>query len=928
LNSYATAAQDNSDVSTTARPLIGREDELGAITGLLEARRLPGAIVLHGQAGIGKTSLWLAGIDIAVSESYSVLTCRPSEAETRLGYTGLADLVGGRVNDVLPELPPIQRRALQAALLLGETRAEVDERAVAAAFLAALRLIARDGPVCVAVDDLQWLDAASVATLRFALSRLDDEPIATLLTVRGEPPSWLRRSLPETKVVLEVDGLSVGAVHLLLRMHLDASFPRPTLIRLWETSAGNPFYALELAGALQRRGGTPAPDDPLPIPSTLDELLRERVESLASAAIDVARVVAAVAEPTTDVVEVALGAAADAGLAEALDARILELEGDRLRFTHPLLASAVAARQTPTRRRSLHARLAKIVPTGEERARHLALATTEPSREIASTLEGAARSAHARGTSATAAELAEQALRLTPPTDADDARRRLFLSADLHHGSGDNARALALLTEAQAKAAPGPERAAVLVRLADVEAGPRESEALYRRALAETEGDDALEATIHLRLAGLMRWGEGVERGADHAELAVRAASRSDDVALRCSALAVHADWRFRAGRGIPRIEMHEALALERALPAGPLVDGPTNFLVHQLVWSVELDTARPLLLELRELHKACDDPGSEATALWNLGFLEWRAGNWDEADRYAAASLELKTQLGRAMPPDEFLGAIIAAHQGRIDDARARAEREIAGGEAAGIRISLSGSGWVLGFIELSLGNAIEALPHLRRSYAIRNSFMREPGMRVELGDLVEALLAIGALDEAESIVTDWEPRAAAVDRAWLLAILARCRGLLLGARGDLAAAFVSFDRAVAEHDRDVDPFSRARTLLALGRTQRRAKKRAAARATLEDALARFETLGAPLWAEQTRAELARIGGRSASHDELTEAERRIAELVAEGRTNRDVAVALFLTEHSVETALSRIYRKVGVRSRTELARRLGSNS
>ena len=116
----------------------------------------------------------------------------------------------------------------------------------------------------------------------------------------------------------------------------------------------------------------------------------------------------------------------------------------------------------------------------------------------------------------------------------------------------------------------------------------------------------------------------------------------------------------------------------------------------------------------------------------------------------------------------------------------------------------------------------------------------------------------------------------------------------------------------------------TRARTLLALGRTQRRAKKRAAARTTLEDALARFETLGAPLWAEQTRAELARIGGRAPSRGDLTEAERRIAELVAEGHTNNEVAAALFLTEHSVETALTRIYRKLDVRSRTELARAL----
>jgi DNA-binding CsgD family transcriptional regulator len=170
--------------------------------------------------------------------------------------------------------------------------------------------------------------------------------------------------------------------------------------------------------------------------------------------------------------------------------------------------------------------------------------------------------------------------------------------------------------------------------------------------------------------------------------------------------------------------------------------------------------------------------------------------------------------------------------------------------------------------------------------------------------------------------------PPAASLDRAWALAILARCRGLLLAARGDVEGAFTSFERALVEHDRSIDPFQHARTLLAFGRTQRRAKKRAAARATLDDALARFEHLGAPLWAEQTRAELTRIGGRAPSNGELTEAERRIALLVAEGRTNREVAATLFLTVHSVETTLTRVYRKLEVRSRAELARLFAANS
>jgi DNA-binding CsgD family transcriptional regulator len=204
----------------------------------------------------------------------------------------------------------------------------------------------------------------------------------------------------------------------------------------------------------------------------------------------------------------------------------------------------------------------------------------------------------------------------------------------------------------------------------------------------------------------------------------------------------------------------------------------------------------------------------------------------------------------------------------------------------------------------------------------------MLEPAQRLELGDFLEALIAVGELDEAAEVLATWQERADALDRAWALAILARTRGLLLAARGDLEGAFASFERALAEHDRSADPFHRARTLLALGRTQRRAKMRGAARATLDDALAEFERLGAPLWAEQTRTELARIGGRTASRGELTEAERRIADLVAQGRMNREVAAALFLTEHTVETALTRVYRKLGVRSRAELARYFAAKS
>jgi len=888
-----------------------------------------GITVLKGEAGIGKTTLWLAGIDAASARGYRVLASRPSEAESSFSFAGLADLLGAAADDVLPELPPIQRQALEGALLLGESAPAADDRAVAAAFLGALRLLAADGPLCLAVDDLQWLDAASRAPLRFALARLDDEHVAALFAVRGNLPDWLRRAVTDEQMrSIELAGLSVGATHELLRSRLDVTLPRPTLIRVWETSGGNPFFALELATALLRRGGTLAPGEELPIPSDLDELLHERLDGLSAAALSVACAVAALAEPTASLVEAAVGSRSETGLAETLAARVLELDGERVRFTHPLLGSAVAARQTPAGRRALNARLADIVPTAEERARHLALATVEPDRDVAALLEDAARTAQARGATAAAAQLAEQARRLTPASNRDDARRRLLVAADLHDQAGDPGRAIALVEQARAASAPGSERATIVAQLARVQASPQHAVALYREALSEAEGDDAVQATVHLRLANLMRLSDGVERGIEHGELAVRAAARVGDAALRCRALAAYGLLHFNGGRGIPRTAMDEALSLERSLSDWPLDDGPTWTLGHQLWWSADVDRARVLFAEIRAVATARNDPGLEAGALWFLGFLEWRAGNWDDAELHVSASLDLTEQLGRLLPPLKLPAAVIAAHHGRVDDARATAQGAIARAEAEGIRIAQSGHGWVLGFVELSLGDAAAALAYLRPAYEIRNDFHLEPGMRLELGDLLEALVAVGELDEADEVLTTWQERAERLDRAWALAILARGRALLLAARGDLEGAFVSFERALDEHARSTDPFNHARTLLALGRTQRRAKRRGAARATLEDALARFERLGAALWAAQARAELARIGGRARSRGQLTEAESRIAQLVAGGRTNREVAAALFLSEHTVEGALTRAYRKLGVRSRTELAHRLGDLS
>ncbi len=913
--------------------LVGRDEELESLVRLLDAPdELPAAAVVVGEAGIGKTALWLAAAEEAAARGYIVLSCRPSVAEARFSFSGLADLLDGHVADVLPELAAPQRSALETALALSSS-GPVEERLVAFAFLNALRCLAEGNRVMLAVDDVPCLDKPSAALLQYALPRVETEPVATLLTFSGEPPSWLSRGLTSGRLLeLTLGPVSVGALHELLRSRVDIALPRPVLLRIWERSDGNPFFALEVARALQRRGRSLVAGEELPLPPSLEELVRERLDGLSAPALEVVRAVAALAEPTVALIEAAAGRHADRGLADALEAGVLQLDGDRLRFTHPLLGSAVSAHSTPTERRSLHERLAELLPGGEERARHLALAAAGPNSEAASALEEAAQTAHARGAPTVAAELAEQTLRLTPPADVEELRRRALVAADLLRNAGDSRRAIALLEQARASAPPGPARAAVLMHLVQPTwdaRGPREALVICQEALAEAEGDDALVATIRLDLADLMRGfveGASSDRGLEQTELSVAAARRTGDPALRCRALAMFGLLNFIAGRGIPRAEMEEALALERSLGASPIAEA-TWVLAHQLAWSgEELSRARGHLHAYREAIGERQGLEERFVLLW-LSLVEWRAGNWDLAGRYAADMLVLAAQAGyeTEQPIFDLAAAAIAAHQGRVDEARVRAADALALAEKVGSRLAQALHLWVLGFIDLSLSDPAAGLANLRRAWEIYDELgYFEPGHRLELADTLEALIAVGELEEAERLLAPWERRARALDRTWAIAITARSRALLLAARGDFAGSLAAFDHALAEHARCVYPFEYARTLLALGITQRRAKQRRAARATLEQALGIFEGLGAPLWSDKARTELARIGGRAPSRKDLTEAERRIAALVAEGRTNRDVAAALFLTEHTVETALTRVYQKLGVRSRADLAARL----
>lgn len=906
---------------------VSRATEAQAVSDFLElCRRKPASLLLEGEAGIGKTTLWLSAVQLARARGMHVLTARAAATESVMAYISLADLLSAVEADVLCVLPEPQRLAVDRILLQvsDDGAATTDQRAVAASFLSVIDILSDSAPVLVAIDDLQWLDPSTAHVVAYTARRLSG-PVGLLTTLRtgdGDDVSWLQLEEPDAMARIRLEPLTIGGVHEVISAHFGRSISRQTVLRIHEASGGNPFYAIELARAMTERESNAE----MTLPTTLAGLVASKIGILDADIRESLLAVACLAAPTVELVSQATGRGIEQcvqGLLVAEARGIVTIDRNQLRFTHPLLTAGVYTEATPTQRRAMHRRLACIVDHAELRARHLALAATYGDAATLDALDAAAELAGQRGAPAAAAEFIELAQEL----GADGSERQIRCAA-FHFNAGDAARARAILEEMIGLPAPADVHAKALSLLGLwtlLDGSSRDAAALLERAATEAAGDDRLlvQILVPLSFARLnIREFDGATRAVREA---VTAASQLDEPGFLSRALSMQVMVGFLVGDGFDELALQKAVQLDEPGDPPSAMLWPTMHRAELLAGIGRLDEARRELQSIRQLYI---ERGAESE--WMIGAFHsalteiWR-GDFAEASLIGADAMERARQLHRDLPMSVALmiHTAVAAYSGDKLAARRHATAALAAAQRCDSPALVAvWPATTLGFLEVSLGNYEAALDILDPLLSAVHKAPRATEIFVApfLPDAVEALIQLDRLDEAERLTEVLETNGHRLDRPWMLAVGARCRAMLLAGRGDVIAALATAELALAEHQRIPMPFERARSQLLLGQLQRRLRRRDAAATTLQGALETFQQLGTALWAERTEAELARGVSHKRRSDILTPTEERIAELAASGMTNRDIAAALFISVKTVEVNLSHVYRKLNIRSRTQL--------
>jgi DNA-binding CsgD family transcriptional regulator len=906
--------------ASSATTLHGRRKELDHIDDLLRAAREShsAVLVVRGPAGIGKTAL----LDEARARAggMQVLVCRGTELEKRLPFAALHQLLRP-VLDRIDAIPTIQAQALRCALGLEGGSQRPERFLVSLATLNVLAEAAERAPLLCVVDDAHWLDDASADILVFVARRLDAEPIAMVLAARDEEHARARApELPQ----LTLAGLDDDASHAVIEGRALAPDVAAWLVGATD---GNPLALLELSAGLTdaQAAGVEPILGPLPISSALERAFLTRVRRLPPATQELLLVAAT--DESGDLTTI-LDAAAGLGIAaEALDdaerAGLIRARGMRLELRHPLVRSAIYHGAPHSQRRAAHRALAAVLvgeSRADRRAWHRAAASTEPDPAVVGELEEAARRAHARGGYDAASLAFERAAALA----ADEHERARLLTAAAENAwlPGQRDRALALLRRVRAQSAATAVRADAdrLLGVIELTCGePADSTEILRAAARDAAADEPQRGLYLLSLASwgaaLARDGDMVVQIADSAQrLEVTDTPRNRFLLTRLAGLRAHFTRDFDAAAQRFRTTL--------ALADGAAADGLPDRLGLVSPVGLFLCDDRAVLGLHRRAAAQAREHGMVALLTQTLPWVAlgdiW-GGHWPSASATLAEGLEMARGTSQHQIEAHLIAiqALLAAARGDEEACRARAAESLELASARRLVHVSCCATWALLVLELGLGRPDAALTHAR-------ALPKAAGVDWDALDRIEAAVRAGDTEAARAWLDEFEPWARSSRALWGEAVALHCRALLAA---DAAEAERRFEAALAAHDRAGRPFERARTELAFGECLRRARRRADARTHLRGALERVEALGAALWAERARTEL-RATGESARKrdpstlDQLTAQEVQIAQLVSEGRTNRDVAGQLFLSPRTIDYHLRNVFRKLEIASRNELAR------
>jgi DNA-binding CsgD family transcriptional regulator len=900
--------------------LHGRTAERSLIAGLLDGARAShsGVLVIRGSPGIGKSALLHEAADVA--PDVRILTARGSESEMELAFAGLHQLLRP-VLDRVDRLPPHHGSALRRALGF-EAGAGDDRFLVAVAVLGLLAEAADESPLLCLIDDAQWLDESSAATLLFVARRLEAERVVVLFAARDDDdPGFSAVGLPE----LRLAGLDARAAAGLLDERVGDEVVGEVRDWLVGQTAGNPLALLEIPAGLsadQLVGRAPLPAVP-PLSEGLERLFADRAGGLPRPTRTALLVSAA--EETAPLATVLRAAAALGADAAALDpaeqAGLVRVRGGHLTFRHPLVRSAVYQAATTSERRAAHHALACVLGDegdADRHAWHLAAAAPGPDESVVRELDAVAERARARGGFAAAAAALERAAELT--VDRGARGRRLISAADNAWSAGRLGHVARLLATAHPLATDPVLRADLGQLRAWFELSTGSAPAAVRILLDAVEDAapvDARRARRMLAACAEAAWLLGEEEaGREIRRLAGTIGPVTCDVDGHIGDL-VAGFLRLLDGDLRPGLDL-----LAETIARAERLDEPMVLISagHHAFYVGDDAAAYRINARIVARARATGDVANVLFALPRLVQAELVLGRWTAAAAGAAESVRLARETGQlalAAPPLTWL-ALLAALRGDDESAEAHlAEAERFAPQELGIfATSVRDVGaWVRAAQKMADGRPASAAMHLEH---LEHPVIADLAML----DRIEAASLAGRELEARRWLDRVDALAGHPGREWANARAAHCHGLL--ATGTDAPA--RFKEALDHHRLSGRPFERARTELAYGKLLRRIRRRADARAHLTAALDAFEALAAAPWAERAQAELRACGQSARRRDpsatrQLTPQEVQVARFVARGLPTRQVAEQLFLSPRTIDYHLRNVFAKLGISSRAELA-------